>query len=114
MRKLSAWLVVALTGGAFVAGCGSSSNSTTSSQTTPTSAPLSPAAAAKAVASCKQAIQTQSTLSAAAKTRLEGICEKAPSSNQTAVRKAECVELVNASVPAGAARERALAVCKAP
>src|ERR1700730_7857162 len=36
VRKLSSWLVVALVGGAFVAGCGSSTNTPSSSHAAPT------------------------------------------------------------------------------
>jgi hypothetical protein len=143
MRKLSAWLVVALTGGAFIAGCGSSSTTTTT-QTAPAGAASTPTAAAstpaggttapssgstgtrvvpkpkalRSAAACKQTINAQSTISASAKSKLLAVCEKAASGDTTALHKAAqeaCVELVNAShVPAGAARERALAVCKTP
>jgi hypothetical protein len=155
IRKLSTWLVVALAGGAFLAGCGSSSNSTSSSQTasppaTTSSAPAgttSPsgttssaparttstaatpiprgattgpgvprnASPTQVVAACKQSIQAQPTISASAKTKLEGICAKAGGDRAALHRVAQevCVELVNASrVPAGASKERALAVCK--
>jgi hypothetical protein len=113
--KLSTWLVVALAGGVLVAGCGSSSKSTSSSQTT-AARPATPLNAQQRAA-CRRAIQTQSTISASAKAKLERrICEKAPPSNQAAQQKEiqeACVELVNAShIPAGPARERALAVCK--
>jgi hypothetical protein len=140
IRKLSTWLLVALAGGAFVAGCGSSNNSTSSSQATSTPATTTPAPAgatstpptpsgprtpageashptpAQAVASCKQSIQAQPTISASAKSKLAGLCAKAASGDRTALHKVAqevCVELVNASqIPAGASRERALAVCK--
>jgi hypothetical protein len=114
--KRSTWLVVALAG-ALGAGCGSSSNSTSSSQ----AAPTPPATAAKvptgqqAVELCKHSIQVQPSLSASAKAKLEKTCGKAATGGQAAmeeVAKRVCVELVNAShVPAGQARERALAVC---
>jgi hypothetical protein len=108
VRRLSTWLVVALAGGAFVAGCGSSSNSTTDSM----SAALSPAAAAQAMARCKQLI-VRSALSTEAKSRLEEICGLASGNNPAPV--GECVELVHAlHVPAGVAMERALAICRAP
>jgi ABC-type phosphate transport system substrate-binding protein len=130
--KLSTWLLVALTGGAFVAGCGSSSNSTTSSQTTPTATvapgstttsgtttttlPLTPAQAKQAVETCKHGVQAESSIPSSAKPKLEKTCEKAATGNTAAIRQVAeeaCVLLVNAShIPAGAARERALAVCK--
>jgi hypothetical protein len=143
MQKLSRWLLVALAGGALLAGCGSSS-STSSTQTILTSSQgTSPATTASTPAttssgsttgaatttatpktpqqeatSCKQAVQAQKTLSPSAKAKLEAICEKGASGNAAAQHKAAqeaCVELVNAShIPAGAARERALAICRAP
>jgi hypothetical protein len=139
IRKLSTWLLVALAGGAFVAGCGSSNNSTSSSQATSTPATTSPTPAgatstptpsgprtpageashptpAQAVASCKQSIQAQPTISASAKSKLAGLCAKAAGGDRTALHKVAqevCIELVNSSqIPAGASRERALAVCK--
>jgi hypothetical protein len=115
--KLSTWLVVALAGGALVAGCGSSSKSTSSSQTTSTGASPPTPLTAQQVATCKHNIQALSTISASAKTKLElRICKSVAFGTQAAQQKAvqdACVELVNAlHVPAGAARERALAVCK--
>ncbi len=124
--KLSTWLVVALAGGAILAGCGSSNSA--SSQTTPTASSqtsatstatgpvaLTPAQAQQAVATCKRGIQAQSGISASAKAQLEKTCEKAASGNPAAlqsVAREVCVGLVNAShIPAGAARERALAIC---
>jgi hypothetical protein len=68
------------------------------------------------VASCKQSIHAQPTISASAKTKLEGLCAKVSSGDRAALHKVAqevCVELVNASqVPAGVSKERALAVCK--
>lgn len=107
MRKLSTRLVVALAGGLFVAGCGSSSISTTI-----TSAAFNTAAAAEAMARCEQLI-VQSTLSTEAKTGLEEICGLGPNSHPA--REVECVDLVYAfHAPAGVAMERALAACRVP
>jgi hypothetical protein len=39
MRKPSTWLVIALTGGAFIAGCGGASNSTTAGRTGTSTSP---------------------------------------------------------------------------
>jgi len=131
IQKLSIWLSVALAGGVLVAGCGSSSTSTTVSQSssgaTPTGSGATPTgsgttatgptASAQSVAHCKQAVQAQSNLSASVKAKFEAACEAAASGDQTARRKAAqeaCVELVNASHLTGAARERALSVCSAP
>ena len=51
--KLSTWLLAALAGGAFLAGCGSSGNSTstTTIQSTPTAAATSPATTSPATTS---------------------------------------------------------------
>jgi hypothetical protein len=121
-KRLSTGLALVLAGGAFAAGCGSSGSTSTtqasSSKSTPTAPLLSPAAAAQAAASCKQKVKAQPTLSASARTRLEQLCSQAATStDRAAIRKATeeaCVSLLNAShVPAGVARERALAVCHA-
>ena len=143
--KLSTWLLVALAGGAFAAGCGSSSkssNSTSGSQTgttrattpvgptapgeesiTPgstTTAPapthFTPAQVKQAVSTCKHGVQADPAIPASAKAKLERTCEKVSSGNLNALRQVAqeaCVELVNAShLPSGAAKQRALAVCK--
>jgi hypothetical protein len=132
--RLSTWLVVALLGGVFVAGCGSSSSSTStstsSSQSSQSGAPaaattssssstvpaVASAAIAQAVAACKHGVQAASTLSASTRTKIEAICNKAASGDLNAAREAArqlCIELVNASpVPAGSAKEQALAACK--
>lgn len=131
--KLSTWLLVALAGGAFLAGCGSSSNSTSSSQSTPTAAattgsgaapttapavtPLTPAQAKQAVATCKHSVQGQSAIPTSVKGTLEKTCQKAASSGSAAalrqVAEEACVALVSAShLPAGVIKERALAACK--
>jgi hypothetical protein len=120
------WLLAALIAGVLLAGCGSSSSTTSSAAPATTaaaattsstpSATITPVGGAAAVAACKQAIQAQTTLPAGAKSKLEAICAKAASGDQAAVRKAAqevCEEVVNKSaVPAGAAREQALAACK--
>jgi hypothetical protein len=120
MQKLSTLLVVVLAGGALAAGCGSSSSTTTttqasSNQTFPKPPPLSPAAVARAQATCKQKVQGEASLSPSEKAKLEQLCGKAQSTDPEAIRKATeeaCVALLNAShVPAGVARERALALC---
>lgn len=128
--KLSTWLLVALAGGAFVAGCGSNSSSTSSSQSTPTGAvttgsgtatpavtALTPAQAKKAVSSCKHSVQGEKAIPTSVKGTLEKTCEKAASSGTAAalrrVAEEACAALVNAShLPAGVIRERALATCK--
>ncbi len=138
IRSRLSWLGGLLACGALIAGCGSSS-STTSSQnsssattstpaattgtaSTPTatqSAPStkSPANVAAAVLACKQEIAAQSTLPAGAKAKLEAVCGEAAKGNTAAVKQAArevCEEVINKSaVPAGAAKEQALASCKA-
>jgi hypothetical protein len=68
------------------------------------------------VTACKRGVQLLPHLPQSAKERLEAICEKAASGDVNTKRKAAeeaCRELVNASpLPAGAAKERALAACK--
>jgi hypothetical protein len=130
--RLSAFLIVAVLGGAFVAGCGSSS--TSSSQSTSTAAPTSPAAAGTtstsatstpsgansaavqaAVAACKT-FQAAPNLPANVKTKVEGVCNKAAGGDLEGARKATkevCVEVINASPMPSAAKEQALAACKA-
>jgi hypothetical protein len=110
--------VIGLAGGALVAGCGSSSTSTqTVSASTNPAAPKLPTGR-QAVELCQHGIRVQPSISASAKTKLEKTCQKTASGSQAALQevvKAVCVELVNAShLPSGAAKERALTVCKAP
>src|ERR1700694_793133 len=120
MRKLYTWLVVAFAGGALIAGCGSSSTST-STQTAPgaetstpagatstptgaasttaggTTAPSSGATgkrrppeakALKSAAICRQTIDAQPAISASAKSKLAGMCEKAATGDTIALHKA--------------------------
>lgn len=133
IRRRSSWLVGVLVCGALAAGCGSSSNSSKSSSPATTSTPaaaatsstpastssavpVGPATVQQAVASCKQAIQAQTTLTAAAKAKLEGMCAKAATGDTTALKKAAqevCENIIKSSkVPAGAATEQALLACR--
>jgi hypothetical protein len=130
--RLCTLCVVALSGGALLAGCGGSSN-TSSSSSAPASAPATPttpsstgggtgAAAAsiasnpavqQAVAACKQSINASPTLSAGVKSKLVGVCDQAATGNPTAIRKATsqvCQEVVKSSVPSSA-QAAALATC---
>jgi hypothetical protein len=70
----------------------------------------------QAVAVCKGAVRAQPTLSASTKAKLEKSCEKAAAGGQSALSQVAhevCVEIINTSgVPAGAARQEALAACK--
>jgi hypothetical protein len=114
MLKLSTWMIVALAATVLIAGCRSSGGSTTTvnSQTA-----VPPGNAQQAVASCEQAVRSLHTISASAKAKLEAICKKAGSGGQAGLQNVAhevCIELLNAShVPAGAAKEKALAACKA-
>jgi hypothetical protein len=69
----------------------------------------------QAISVCKGAVHQQPTLSASAKVKLEKNCEKAVAGGQSALSRVAhevCLEIINASkVPAGASRERALALC---
>jgi hypothetical protein len=132
IRRSSAWLAVSLVGGVLLAGCGSSSTTTsattsapTSAATTPssTSTPTSPsiptgagaAGVVQAVAICKSVIQRDPQLSAAVKAKVEGICNKAASGDLAGARAAAkevCVEVINASPIPAASKEQALAACK--
>jgi hypothetical protein len=122
--KPSTWLVVALAGGALLAGCGSSSKSTSTSTagaTTPgpstqATTPLTPAQAQQAVSTCKHGVQSAAAIPASARPTLEKTCEKAASGDLSALRQVAqeaCIDLISAShIPAGSARERATALCK--
>jgi len=135
-RRSTFPLAVLLCGG-LVAGCGSSSSTTSSSvtaaQTAPAAVTSTPAAAtgttpagaspsvpsseaAGIVAACKEVIAEAPTLPASTKAKVEGICNKAASGNIEGARKAAkevCTEVINAEpIPAGAAKEEALANCK--
>jgi hypothetical protein len=136
IRSLSICLI-ALFGGVCVAGCGSSSNSTSGSQTVPTASPASPSAAGttstsangpsagasgassvdvqRAVATCEKLIQLAPTLPPSVKARVEGICHKAASGGLEGARNAGkevCVEVIKASGIPGAAKEQTLAACR--
>jgi len=91
------------------------SSSTTPTSTTGTSTSPIPHPPANAVAACKHGVQSLPHLKQSTKARLETICEKAdadPNARRKAAEEA-CRELVNASpLPAGKAKERALAACK--
>jgi PBP1b-binding outer membrane lipoprotein LpoB len=120
-RKLSTWLLLALIGALLLAGCGSSSSSSSSSTpaTTSTAATTSSSsnpAVAAAVAGCKSVVQAASSLSAKAKSKIEGVCEKAANGDKEAARKAAqevCEEVIKSSpLPSSSAKESALSACK--
>jgi len=71
---------------------------------------------AQAVASCKTSINAQPSLTAADKTKLDAICDKAGSGDTTGVQKATadvCQQIVRDTV-AAASQARALAACPKP
>jgi hypothetical protein len=141
-RRLHASLLPALAAALLLAGCGSSSSSssssgssaatpstpstsstgqtgstaTTTTSPTPTSTSSKSPGAAAAVASCRHGVQALPHLKQSIREKLEEICQKAASGDENTKRKAAqeaCRELVNASpLPAGEARDRALAACK--
>jgi ABC-type glycerol-3-phosphate transport system substrate-binding protein len=113
-------LLTALACGALLAGCGSSSSSSSTTGTAgSTNSPATTGAAkvsAAAVEKCKSEVKVLPTLPQKTKSRLESICAKAASGDETAARTAAregCEEIVKASpLPAGTARDHALAGCK--
>jgi hypothetical protein len=131
---------LALLATGLIAGCGSDSSSSTStpaagtastagapSATTGTTASTEPStgttsipagaadAVKAAIASCQAGIDAQPTLDESLKSDLKKVCEKAASGDATAAREATkevCTKIVEANVPAGSAREQALAACR--
>src|SRR5258706_15038650 len=110
--RLGTLCVVALGGGALLAGCGSSSSTSSAPATPPTPSSTSGGASAaagsvasnpavqQAVAACKQSINASPTLSAGVKSKLVGVCDQAATGNPTAIRKATsqvCQEVVKSS-----------------
>jgi hypothetical protein len=133
MRTLFTWLSIPLAAGVLLAGCGSSSSSSTSGSTSSTAAgsttpsttgsttpsttgsTTSPATAA-AVESCRRGAKAIPTLSSSTRVKIETICDKAASGDPAAVRTAArevCEEIVKASpLPEGSAKQHAIAGCK--
>ena len=121
MGRLSIWLVVAVLGGAFVAGCGSSTSSTS---TGPAASGTSSTSAYQAeidrvIAACKATVQAVPSLTASERTKAEGTCDQGgggPGNNPLEaahnVAKEVCVEVTNASPLSGAEKDRALVACK--
>ena len=131
--------MLALAAGVLAAGCGSSSNSASTGNTTTTAAAPTPAAGAttstaastptstatapalqeppehKSVAACKRGIQSQTTISARLKGKLEEVCEKAGTGGPELHKLTQevCVDLAEAAhLPASVTRER-IAACEA-
>lgn len=93
--------------------------STATTSTSPSSIISSAASAtgvAEYVAICKEIIQKDPTLPANVKSKVEGICAKAAAGDLAGARTAAkevCVEVIDASPISTAAKEKALAECKA-
>jgi len=128
IRILSTWLVVALAGGAFVSGCGSSGTSTSSGQeataherrlpTVPTAALAADPELQKAVNKCKQGIAGLPTaVPSYSKESLEKVCELDANRGLAGVRRGTvnlCLDgIYNARPPLlGAVRQELFALCK--
>jgi hypothetical protein len=111
----------------LLAGCGSSTSSTTAStaatQSAPSSgagtssAPLTGASVTEGIELCKKEIAAQKSLPASAKAKLEAVCQKASKGETAAVKKAAqevCEEVIKGSpLPSSSAKEQALAACRA-
>jgi len=116
LRKLSTRLVVALLSGALLVGCGSSSKSKSSTKPAASSGQSGAASQLtpqQRVEACKRIVQAPSTLSASTKAKLLKTCERVGTSTAAeheVVREA-CIALASRE-PAGAVRERALAICR--
>jgi hypothetical protein len=90
--------------------------STPSTTLSTTAGAASAAGVAEYVAICKEIVQREPTLSSAVKSKVEGICAKAASGDEAGARAAAkevCTEVINASPIPTAAKEKALAECKA-
>jgi hypothetical protein len=120
----------------LIAGCGSSTSS--SSTSAGTSAPATTASTATTsatspipnassipkgispeaeIAACKKGLEAQTTFPAGLKARLEADCVKAAHGDKAAIKQGArelCEEVVRTSrLAVGAAKEKALALCKA-
>ena len=112
MQKLSTGAVVALLGGALLAGCGGGKSKTqaSSATTTGSTGQLNPQ---QRVEACKRIVQAPSTLPASTKAKLLKTCERVGTSTlaERELVHEICIALASRQ-PAGAPRERALAVCQ--
>jgi hypothetical protein len=125
MRGVCGWLGLALAGALLLAGCGHAGSGTATSTggaastaATGTSTTGPGASREQTATACLQAIAKASGIAPSVKPHLVQICEQAASPDAATRRKAAhaaCVELVvAANIPAGPAREHALAICNAP
>ncbi len=94
----------------------STATTSTSPSSTSSALPGGAAAVAQYEAICKEIVARAPTLSAEVKSKVEGICAKAAHGDVAGARAAAkevCVEVINASPIPTAAKEKALAECKA-
>ncbi len=121
--RLRSLFAIAAVGGALLAGCGSSSSSSSTTSSAPpanTSTGSSGGAAVAnnpavkaAVAQCKTAINSAPQLSAASKTKLDALCDKAATGKLTDLKQVTsqvCQQVIKDSLPA-AQQQAALASC---
>ena len=124
-KRASTCLAAALAGAALLVGCGGSSSKGTTTSSTPTTGSTSTggtsstnSAAIKqlVVTTCQRNVASQLSLTTAAKTKLEAICNKAATGNAAEGRKVSqevCVGILQSSAGLSTAeREKAIAACK--
>jgi hypothetical protein len=117
-RSLALLLIAALACALVTAACGGGEGG---DAPPPTSAPsgegtgASGPAVEQAVENCKRSTEQQPGISPDVKSELLEICEEAAKGDEQDVRKATrqvCVKLIEENVPAGIARQQALASCE--
>lgn len=115
MTRFAAALAAALATGALLVGCGGSNSSPTTAAAQTTGA-VTGSQAQAAVRACRQAIQAESTLPSAAKSKLEAVCPKAVAGDREAVKQATrevCAEIIEkGAIPEGPDKQAALRACK--
>lgn len=122
--RLSAAPLAALLAGALLAGCGSSS-STTSSQSTAATAPTSSTSPTKTVAgastpaqaaaACEQALRAVPAISGDVRVKVEGFCSKLASGDvqgASADAAEVCSDIVSSSPLPALQKEQAEAACR--
>ena len=138
IKRLCTLLVLVAVGGALVAGLRKQQQQLIRRTSSSSSAPAGTATSASstasaggstgggsvasnpavqaAVAQCKASINAASTLSADAKTKLDGLCDEAAKGDPASLKKASaevCQEIVKETVPSSA-QDAALAACPKP
>ena len=113
-RRLILLLIVASACG-FIVGCGSSgSSSTVGTNAGTTGSSSNNPAVVQAVATCKSRINSQGSLSASLKSKLNALCDRAGNGDLAGAKQITvevCREIVQAKVPK-LGRGAALAACK--